>query len=135
MVLPGSAPVGFAVVGSSRMHVLAIARRPVVIRNASVNGIRRQCAQWNRKNQAYFRSIYLQKKVEGVEKTDSASSGSDSGETAEKSRTHYGKPPLPLSGFQEVISVQQFVIIDYLIRLSLRRFQEVIKSQAIERPG
>ena len=96
---------------------------------------RRQCAQWNRKNQAYFRSIYLQKKVEGVEKTDSASSGSDSGETAEKSRTHYGKPPLPLSGFQEVISVQQFVIIDYLIRLSLRRFQEVIKSQAIERPG
>ena len=39
MVLPGSAPVGFAVVGSSRMHVLAIARRPVVIRNASVNGI------------------------------------------------------------------------------------------------
>lgn len=96
---------------------------------------RRQCAQWNRKNQAYFRSIYLQKVLERIENGDSASTGSDSGETLEKFRVHQKKPQLPISGFQEVISVQQVVIIDYLVRLSLRRFQEVIRSQAIEKPG
>ena len=96
---------------------------------------RRQCAQWNRKNQAYFRSIYLQKKMEAVENASPASTGSDYGETLEKCRGHQKKPKLPISGFQEVISVQQFVIIEYLIRLSLSRFQEVIRSQTLEKPG
>ena len=39
MVLPENVPVGFAGAGSSRKPVLAIGRRPVVIRNASGNGI------------------------------------------------------------------------------------------------
>jgi len=80
---------------------------------------RRKCAQWNKENIDYFRANYLQKKL------DRAACDSRSA--------------MPLLGrvvgallrrqVQEVIGVQQLIIIDYLGRLLLRRFQEAIKVQ------
>ena len=71
---------------------------------------RRKCAQWNKDNADYFKSNYLQKKLEAT--------------LACKSRFRSG---LPLVFVQEVIGLQPLVILEYLVQHLLRRFQEVIR--------
>ena len=70
---------------------------------------RRKCAQWNKDNADYFKSNYLQKKLEAT--------------LVCKSRFKSG---LPLVFVQAVIGLQHLVILEYLVQLLLRRFQEVI---------
>jgi len=76
---------------------------------------RKKCAEWNKRNGDYFRSNYLQKKL------DPTPSGPQV-----KSRLKTG---LPLKRVQEVIGVQSVVIIEYLAQLLVQRFQDVILSQ------
>jgi hypothetical protein len=88
---------------------------------------RKKCAEWNRKNAEYFRSNYLHKKLEGV-------SGGEGIVRAlpVKSRFPSG---LPHRAVQEVIGVKQFVIIEYLVQLLLRRFQELIRVKMPVKTG
>jgi hypothetical protein len=74
---------------------------------------RRKCARWNKDNADYFKSNYLQKKLEAT--------------LVCKSRFRSG---LPLVFVQEVIGIQPLVILEYLVQLLLRRFQEVISMKA-----
>ena len=75
---------------------------------------RRKCAEWNRRNGDYFKTNYLQKKL-------------DSQSTAQiKSRLKTG---LPKKYVQDVIGMQVLVIIEYLAQLMVQRFQEVIRLQ------
>ena len=74
---------------------------------------RKKCAQWNQSNPDYFKSNYLQKKLEATLQC--------------KSRFKSG---LPLLFVQEVIGIQHLVIIEYLAQLLLRRFQEVFRGKA-----
>jgi hypothetical protein len=81
----------------------------------------KKCREWNRKNRSYFQEIYLEKCLSSCEPP--ASNGS--------AKPLDGAAPvsLPTIAVQEVISVQQLVIIRYLLRQPLHRFQEVIKRQ------
>ena len=76
---------------------------------------RRKCAQWNKSNGDYFKTNYLQKKVE-----------SQAEKIQIKTRLKTGLPKIYV---QEVIGMQNVVIMEYLAQLMVRRFQEVIKIQ------
>jgi hypothetical protein len=79
---------------------------------------RRKCAQWNKDNADYFKSNYLQKKLE----------------TTLVCKSRY-KSGLPLAFVQEVIGIQPLVILEYLVQLLRRRFQEVIRMEVAVRTG
>jgi len=70
---------------------------------------RRKCRQWNRENQDYFRSNYLPKRLDDavVSQDKPMKTGLNAG--------------LPLKFIQGVITIQQFVMIQYLVRLFVKR--------------
>ena len=88
----------------------------------------RKCAEWNRKNHAYFKEIYLRGRLESF--------GSDPPAQSPSSCTSWriNDPPrrtspldLPQGVIQEVIGVKQLIIIEYIVRLLTRSVQEVFK--------
>jgi len=94
----------------------------------------RKCSEWNRKNRAYFKEIYLRGRLESF--------GSDPPEQSPSpcSSCRINDPPrrtspldLPQEVIREVIEVKQFIIIEYIVRLLMRRFQEVIHTQLVEK--
>jgi hypothetical protein len=91
-----------------------------------------KCAEWNRKNRAYFQEIYLRRRLEELE-TAAAEPLSPS------SPVPALQPVAPLEYprevVQEVIGAQQLVIIEYLVRLLVRGVQEVIRLQVAESQG
>jgi hypothetical protein len=92
---------------------------------------RRKCAEWNKNNPDYFRSNYLQKKLDHTAQCDQGSTT--------KSRTLLAKgrlkSGLPIEYVQEVIGIQHLVIIEYLAQLLFRRFQEVLRGQLVVNTG
>ncbi len=94
----------------------------------------RKCAEWNRKNHAYFKEIYLRGRLESF--------GSDPPAQSPSSCTSWriNDPPrrtspldLPQGVIQEVIGVKQLIIIEYIVRLLTRSVQEVIRIQLVEK--
>ena len=94
----------------------------------------RKCSEWNRKNRAYFKEIYLRGRLESF--------GSDPPEQSPSpcSSCRINDPPrrlspldLPQEVVQEVIEVKQLIIIEYIVRLLARDVQEVIRTQLIEK--
>ncbi len=93
---------------------------------------RKMCEKWNRENSDYFKSNYLQKKLE-------AATGGDQSKTSfqpessvyvlPKSRFKSG---LPQRYVQEVIGIQHLVIIEYFSQLLYQRFQEVMVRQVLK---
>lgn len=90
----------------------------------------RKCAEWNRRNRAYFKEIYLQGRLESFGSAHPAQSSSS---------CRINDPPrrsspldLPQKVIKEVIEVKQLIIIEYIARLLMRGFQEVIKAQLVE---
>ena len=87
---------------------------------------RKKCAEWNRRNSNYFRSNYLQKKLDAA--------GQDAGTLktpAAKNSTGWTlrsrmKTGLPLEYVQEVIGIHELIIIEYLAQLLNRRFTETM---------
>ena len=75
---------------------------------------RKKCTQWNKNNPDYFKSNYLQKKLDET--------------LPYKSRFRSG---LPLPYVQEVIGIQPLIIIEYLAQHLMRRFQEVFGDKAL----
>ena len=84
---------------------------------------RKKCSEWNKKNTDYFKTNYLQKKLDAAAPSEKASKI-----LPVKSRLKSG---LPLAFVQEVIQVQHLIIIEYLAQLLVRRFQEVLRSQVV----
>jgi hypothetical protein len=84
----------------------------------------KKCQEWNRKNRSYFQETYLEKCLASCEPPDRNGSP----------KPHDGavSVSLPAIPVQEVISVQQLIIIRYLLRQPIHRFQEVIKNQHAE---
>jgi hypothetical protein len=87
----------------------------------------KKCTEWNRKNLDYFRSNYLQKKLDAVGASAVSSKPFDKQMGQPRSRFRSG---LPLAYVQEVIGVQHLIIIEYLTQLLHRRFQEAFNRQA-----
>ena len=88
---------------------------------------RKRCAEWNRKNADYFRSNYLQKKLDALSRPEGGSRDSPY-----RSRFH---TKLPCDKVQEVIGIERLVIMEYLVQLLWRRFQEVIRVKVAVRTG
>jgi len=78
---------------------------------------RKKCAEWNKRNGDYFKTNYLQKKLDPEPPT-----------THVKSRLKTG---LPLQHVQEVIGMKSLVMIEYLAQLLVQRFKDVIWRQVI----
>lgn len=81
----------------------------------------RKCREWNKQNRAYFREIYLEKRL--------ASSQELANKPATEPTPHGRQVPTLV---QEVMGRQQLVIIGYLLRLPPHRLQEVINCQPFE---
>ena len=84
----------------------------------------RKCAEWNRKNRAYFKDIYLRGRLESFGSAPPAQSPSSC-----TSRRINDPPPrrsspldLPQEVIKEVIEVKQLIIIEYIVRLLRRGF-------------
>jgi hypothetical protein len=88
---------------------------------------RKKCTEWNRKNPEYFRSNYLHKKLDGVGRPERVG-----GVCPVRSRFRSG---LPHEKVQEVMGVEPLVIMEYLVQLLLRRFQEVIRVKVLVKTG
>ena len=76
---------------------------------------RKKCAEWNKRNGDYFKTNYLQKKLDSQATTIRV-----------KSRLKTG---LPIQHVKEVIGIQHLVIIEYLSQLLVQRFQDLICRQ------
>jgi hypothetical protein len=92
---------------------------------------RRTCRAWNKNNAAYFRANYLQKKLNAASESVKTSTATRAKRDAALSTGRPHNPLLPLDVVQEVISVQQFVIIEYFGQLLIRRFQEALRRKLI----
>jgi hypothetical protein len=92
---------------------------------------RHKCAQWNQKNTAYYREIYLNKRLQIAVAAESARSTS---QIAAECPLPPPVAPLnyPRAVVQEVIGAQPLVIIEYIVRLLTRRVQEVMRTQRFE---
>ena len=96
---------------------------------------RRKCAEWNRKNYDYFKTNYLQKKLEAVTQPKQVSASLEPKNHAIPPLKSRLKSGLPQEKVQEVIGVEHLVIIEYLAQLLLRRFQEVIMAKVTVKTG
>jgi len=88
---------------------------------------RKKCTECYRRNSDYFKSNYLNKKLDSTTQCDTLQ---PKGKIIlpPKSRLKSG---LPLQHVQEVIDIQHLAIIEYLAQLLVRRFKEMIKTQLI----
>jgi hypothetical protein len=92
-----------------------------------------KCAAWNKENRAYFKEIYLRKRLEPV--TQQAYDPSASSLPSFRGNTPVRGPSplhLPREPVQEVMGAQQLVVIEYIVRVLLRGVQEVISTQRCE---
>ena len=92
----------------------------------------RKCAEWNLKNRHFARENYLLGRLESLAPVSDlpASPPQTSPPPPLKSPPQRVSPlDYPLKVVQEVIGAQRLVIIEYIVRLLLRRVQEVIKPQ------
>ena len=88
---------------------------------------KKKYAEWNKKNSDYFKTNYLQKKLNIAAASAASTSETSSQILPVKSRFKSG---LPLLLVQEVIDIQHLIIIEYLAQLLYGRFQGVFRSQA-----
>jgi len=93
----------------------------------------RKCAEWNRKNRAYFKEIYLRGRLESFGSDPPAGSPSCSSCRINDPPRRSSPLELPQEVVQEVIEVKQLIIIEYIVRLLTRGVQEVIRTQLVEK--
>jgi len=94
----------------------------------------RKCAEWNRKNRAYFKEIYLQGRLESFGSAPPAQSPFTCSSCRINDPPRRSSPlDLPQEVIKEVIEVKQLIIIEYIARLLMRGVQEVIHTQLIEK--
>jgi len=91
---------------------------------------RRKCAEWNRKNREYFKGNYLRNKILAADKENKK--GTTGQDRIPRTRFRLG---LPWQEIQETMGLKQLVIIEYIIQVLMRRFQEVIKVQPLVNTG
>lgn len=90
----------------------------------------RKCAEWNLKNRSCARESYLRDRLESLAPTSHSPTPSLASSPPLNPSPKRASPlDYPLKVVQEVIGTQQLVIIEYIVRLLIRRVQEVIKPQ------
>lgn len=96
---------------------------------------KRQCAKWNRKNADYFRSNYLQKKLDKAKKNNQLTPATES----DRDNKIRSSPPsfhnLPIQPIKEVIETELLIVIDYMIKIQIFRFQKAVMKRRIVNKG
>ncbi len=87
---------------------------------------RRQCADWNRVNQKYFKANYLQKKLERCDAAEPDPPAVKSGSSIPKARI---KLHLPRSMIQDATGLKLLVIMEYIVEQIARRHRAVIRAK------
>lgn len=96
----------------------------------------KKCSEWNNKNRAYFRDIYLSRKLqaEGAacpsKKPPPASCPPQEISTTTKQLAF--SLTLPRDVIQEVMGSQQLIIIEYVAQVLVNSFKELMHQQRIE---
>lgn len=91
---------------------------------------RRKCAEWHRRNREYFKGNYLRSKILAADKCNQKGTPED----VEIPRIRF-RLGLPWQEIQEAMGLKQLVIIEYIIQVLMKRFQEVIKAQPLVNNG
>ena len=89
---------------------------------------RKKCEEWNKKNRTYFNARYLSKKLQTV-----VAEGDSKKAVKDNNRPY--KPQQPGKALQEVVGTKAFVIIEYIVRLLIKRFQDVKRAQCFDNTG
>ena len=92
---------------------------------------RKMCEKWNRENSDYFRSNYLQKKLDSTTGGDQSSTTFPPESSVSELPKSRFKSGLPQRYVQEVIGIHHLVIIEYFSQLLYQRFQEVLTRQVL----
>lgn len=89
---------------------------------------RKKCAEWNKRNRTYFKAIYLSKKLHTVV-------GEEDSKTKAVKANSRSDLQLPEKEIQEVIGAKALVIIEYIVQLLIKRFQDVKRAQLFDNTG
>jgi len=90
---------------------------------------RKMCRKWNRENADYFKSNYLQKKLDVATQCGKSSIIPQTESSVSVLPRSRFKSGLPLKYVQEVIGIHHLVVIEYFFQLLYHRFQEVLARQ------
>ncbi len=84
---------------------------------------RKKCREWNKKNSEYFKGIYIENKLKDIRNRS-------------KIQANQSIPSLnlrlPRQEIQEVIGLEGLIVIEYILHLFFRRFQEARKGKVVE---
>ncbi len=87
---------------------------------------RRQCQKWNRRNKTYFRSNYLQKKLEHATELEPFGERELPQATLRQPSNIDSPPKSTLEPTSNIFESHLIIIIDYVIHVHFRRFQKLI---------
>jgi hypothetical protein len=96
---------------------------------------KKQCAKWNRKNTDYFRSNYLQKKLDKVREDEPTAEHDESSGGIKDRSTLPSILNLPIQPTTEIIHTELLVIIDYAIKIQIFQFQKRLMQRAVVNKG
>lgn len=91
---------------------------------------RKQCTKWNKKNADYFKSNYLQKKLDKAKGHESITK---SGKTSKSTLPSFLN--LTVQPIDEVINAELLVVIEYVIKIQIFRFQKRLIQSGILNKG
>ncbi len=89
---------------------------------------KKKCAQWNRKNTDYFKTNYLQKKIDTATQCRGDPEATLPAKPLDKVPASRMNTGMPLEYVKEVIGVQLVIIHEYLAQLLDRRWHKTIHA-------
>jgi len=89
---------------------------------------KKKCAEWNKKNTDYFKTNYLQKKIDTATQCRGDPEATLPGKHLDKVPASRMNTGMPLEYVKEVIGVQLVIIHEYLAQLLDRRWHKTIHA-------
>jgi len=96
---------------------------------------RKKCAEWNKTNAVYFKTLYLSKKLMACGEDEGASKGSNPPCFRDLAPASCRNLKLPRREVQEATGAKLLVIIEYFGQLLIKCIQEAKRVQPIENKG
>ena len=103
-------------------------RQKACSKECSIELNRKRSKKWNKENEDYFRTIYLEKKLIKLKEENSE----DVKEFKNISVKTKIDPELLLNKFQMQLGIEHIVIMEYLVKLLMKRFKMQLSLKPIE---
>ena len=95
----------------------------------------KKCAQWNRKNTDYFKTNYLQKKIDTATQCRGDPQTTSAGKHRDKLPASRMQTGMPVEYVKDLIGVELVIIQEYLAQLLHRRWHKKIHAHHLFNPG